>query len=263
MNKKIKDYLGIAGIGTLITLAILFIVATYATYTIAQGINPAQYRNFSVSAEGKVSTVPDVAQFSFSVITEGGVDAESLQSENSKKSNKILAILKKGGVKEKNIKTSNYSITPRYTRYSCNNKLKSTTGACPPSVVTGYTISQSISVKIYNFENIGSILSKITSSGVNRISGPYFKIDDQGKAIASAREKAIKKAKNNAQQLADSGGFKLGKLISIQDSGNYRRNVVNNTESFSIKQINKENTPTIKPGTQDIKVSVTLIFQIK
>jgi len=64
MNEKIKNYLGIAGTTTLVMLTILLIVGTYATYTLSRGIDPSQYRSFSVSAEGEVKTTPDVAQFS-------------------------------------------------------------------------------------------------------------------------------------------------------------------------------------------------------
>ncbi len=102
MSEKIKNYLGLAGVAALVAFA-LSAVAFVSTYS--RSIEPSSFRSFSVSGEGEVVAVPDVAQFTFSVITQGGTDIPALQKENTNTANAIIDFLKENGVEEKDIKT--------------------------------------------------------------------------------------------------------------------------------------------------------------
>jgi uncharacterized protein YggE len=260
MNEKIKNYLGVAGIFALIALTLLLAAGIYTTYVLSKNSSPVENRSFSVSAEGKIKTTPDVAKFGFSVITEGGTNIKKLQDENSKKINDIISLIKKQGVLDKDIQTTNYNITPRYLNYGCN--VQDVVAPCPPSEIAGYTVRSSVSVNVRKFEALGSILAGVADKGVNIISGPNFTIDKPDKQHAEARANAIKKAHTKAREMASAGGFKLGKLLSIQEqtAGNYRYEPL----AISSVQLNsKEISPTIEPGSQDVKVGVTLRYEIK
>ena len=82
MSESIKNYLGIA-------VAAILLVFAYAAISYvnsySQSIEPSAFRSFTVSGEGKITAIPDVAQFNFSVITEGGKDIAKLQKENTEK----------------------------------------------------------------------------------------------------------------------------------------------------------------------------------
>ncbi len=256
MNEKIKNALGLSIIATLIMIIVVLVVIAYA---INQTVDPSANRTFSVSAEGEVKTAPDIANFSFSVITEGGKNVEKLQKENTEKMNSIIDAVKMLGVNDDDIKTTNYSMSPRYTQYYRCEK-----APCPPKEIIGYTITQNVTVKVRDFAIIGALLSDITKAGANNISGPNFTIEDLTEAQNDAREEAIKKAKEKAKQMAKAGGFRLGKLISINEVGRYypmygRTMVAENVE-FGKGGIE---APVIKPGLEDVKVNISLTFEIK
>ncbi len=254
MNEKIKNALGISIITTLIVIIVSIIVVVY---TFTQVVDPSSNRNFSVSGKGEINTIPDVATLSFSIITEGGINIEKLQKENSEKMNKILEKAKQRGVDKKDIKTTNYQVTPRYSYSRCNFG-----ETCPPSKITGYTVRQSISLKIRNFDIIGTLLTDAASVGINSVSGPYFKVENEENAKNDAREKAIARAKEKAEAMAKAGGFRLGRLISIREGGNYSPEPylrAGGAESISIQKT----TPTIEPGSQDVTVNITLTYEIK
>jgi len=259
MNEHIKNYLGIAGTAALAMLTILLVVGVYATYTITQSVDPAQYRTFTVSAEGEIQSTPDIAEFSFSVITEGGTDVAKLQEENTTKANDMVALVKEAGVEDKDIKTSNYSVTPRYQYYRCNNG-----DVCPPSEIVGYTVSQTVSVKVRNFETIGTMLAGVAEKGANSIYGPSFSLDDPEEARAEARAEAIEKAKKKAEELAKAGGFRIGKLLSIDEGGGYYPTQYR-ADSMAVEAYGIDGAvePKIEPGSQDVSVTVTLRYQIK
>src|SRR3989344_8350158 len=95
MDQKIKNWLGWTMI--LVMLVVGFSFAKWVKYY-SKSIDPSSVRSFSVSAEGEAISIPDVAQFTFSVINEGGLNVTSLQESNINKTNQIIDFLKSEGV---------------------------------------------------------------------------------------------------------------------------------------------------------------------
>ena len=79
----------------IVAMVILAVSTLVFANIYSKSIEPDSYRSFSVSGEGKIVAIPDVAQFSFSVITEGGKDIASLQQENTQKANRAIAFAEK------------------------------------------------------------------------------------------------------------------------------------------------------------------------
>jgi len=253
---KPKIYLGAA-----LVVAVFLFAFGYLCYVniYSKSIQPSSYRSFSVLGEGKITAIPDIAQFTFSVITEGGKNIATSQKDNTDKTNKAIDFLKAQGVEAKDIKTLNYSLDPRYLTYSCNHP-ESSVAPCPPSEIVGYTITQTVSVKIRDFTKIGDILSGIITNGANSVSSLSFSIDDPTVLENQAREKAISQARNNAELVAKAGGFKVGRLISIEEGYTpyyaYGMGGVKAESSLSP-------APTIEPGSQEVTVNITLRYEIK
>jgi len=251
MDQKIKNYLGIAIIGTLIVGAyeIVSFVRSYAAYRVP---------SFSISAEGKAVAIPDIAQFSFSVITQGGVNLQNTQNENTNTANAALSFVKSKGVDAKDITTQGYSVEPRYQYYNCDRD----NITCPPYEITGYTITQSILVKVRDFDIIGDLLSGVVANGANTVSQLSFTIENPVELENQAREKAIAKAKDKAKSIAKAGGFRLGKLLSINEGFYYPGHL------FSTMEEEKEGasptpSPTIEPGSYNITINVSLTYEIR
>ncbi|MDX1608040.1 MAG: SIMPL domain-containing protein [Candidatus Spechtbacterales bacterium] len=259
MNNTIKNALGIAGV-------LLMSVAVIALLGITKSVKKSvdqQTPSFSVSGEGEVVAVPDVAEFSFSVITEGDDDLAELQEENTEKVNSAIEYVKENGVEDKDIKTSSYNVNPRYTYFPCVRQ--SNGDSCPPPEISGYSISQNVSIKVRDLDNTGTLLGGVVENGANSVSQLRFTIDDPEGLKAEAREKAFERAKEKAKSLADAGDFKLGRLLSVNESSSgvpmpypmYDRGVGfgGATEQAS--------APDVEPGSQDVKVTVTLQYEIK
>lgn len=248
-----------AGLFGIITIAALAYAAASYVHTYARSVNPASFRSFSVSAQGKAVVVPDIAQFSFSVITEGGKAVGALQKENSEKMNRINAFLKAESVGEKDIKTTHYAIDPRYQYYNCSEK----GGVCPPPDIVGYTISQSVQVKVRDFTKIGGILTGAVANGANSVSQLMFTIDDPVKPENEARAEAVQKAREKAAGLARAGGFSLGKLLSIEESSPSFPGQFPMLSDAKYGRGGEAGGPSIEPGSQDVSVSVSLRYEMK
>jgi uncharacterized protein YggE len=258
--EKTKQYLYVA-----IIVALLVGAYSVWSYTSSYGesIQPSSFRSFSVSGDGKVVAVPDVAQFSFSVVTEGGKDVGSLQNQNTVSVNKAIDFVKSQGVDAKDIKTQGYNISPRYQYYSCTNP-ESSVRPCPPAEIVGYTISQDVRVKIRDFTKIGSILGGVVEAGANTVSQLQFTIDDPDAAKSEARAEAIEKAKAKAKEIAKAGGFGIGRLLEIYESSGAQPYYAYGMggADMAVKSAAAP-APSIEPGSQDVTVTVTLRYEIR
>jgi uncharacterized protein YggE len=258
MNEQIKNSLGIA---IILSLAVIALSGIWGVRAYSRSIQPSSFRSFTVSGEGKVIAVPDLANFSFSVLTEGGKNLSDLQKQNTEKINKIIDFLKQKGIDKKDIETQGYNLEPRYQYVSCR-----ADSVCPPPEIVGYTIRQTVGVKVRKFDDAGSILSGTVDRGANSVSQLSFTIDDQTKLQDEAREQAVAKAKEKADGLAKAGGFKLGRLMTIEESpinpmpmynyGYARKEMMGATESTA------NPAPVIEQGSQEVKVSVSLRYEI-
>ncbi len=257
--EKIKNYLNIA---IIIVLFIFAFSAMSYVNSYSKSIQPSSFRSFSASGEGKITAIPDIAQFTFSVITEGGKGIVELQKENTGKVNKIISFIKSSGVKDKDVKTQNYNLDPRYQYYSCPVKQDSVE-PCPPAEIVGYTITQTVSVKIRNFEKIGDIMTGVVQNGANSVSQLSFAIDDPSFIQDKAREEAIGKAKARTELIARAGGFNVGKLLSIDENNYpvpvYGYGIGGGMEKSAVLSV----SPQIEPGSQEITVNVVLRYEIE
>lgn len=216
-------------------------------------------KTFSVDGEAKMETATDIATFTASVVTEGGKDVANIQKQNTEKMNTINVFLGEQGVEKKDLQTSQYTLNPRYSYADCSGG-----GVCPPPMISGYTLTQSLSVKVRNFGSLGDILSGIVSKGANTVSGVSFTVDDDTDAKQVARTEAIAKAKQKAIEIARAGNFRVGKLVSLyEDSGTNP-----DTTNFSglgggpQAEMKAVVAPVIEPGTQSGKVHVNLTYEI-
>lgn len=214
-------------------------------------------KTFSVEGVGEIDSVPDVASFSVSVITEGGRNVADAQRMNTEKMNRINAYVKEQGIEAKDLKTSQYNVSPRYDYPPCKD------GVCPRPAISGYSISQSLDVKVRETEKLGDLLSGVVENGGNSVSDIRFVVDDEDAAKAEARDEAIDKAKKKAKAMAKAGGFRIGKVVSIYESSSspmpmdaYGRG------GMEMSDMKAMAAPTIEPGTQTSQVQVSVTYEI-
>lgn len=254
-------------------IAVLCIAGAALWYVQAYSRNtePTSFRNFFVSGDGKSLAIPDIAKFTASVITEGGKDVASSQQKNTDKVNGVIAFVKESGIEAKDIATQNYSVNPRYQYFDCSQPIvtpqaSSAPQPCPPPEIVGYTIEQTIAVKIREnkFGKIGDLLSGVVTKGANSVSQLSFEVDDPTVIQDEARAKAIEKAKNKAEGMARAGGFSLGRLLSIEEGSSPQPYY--GGQYFSAPAATaamKAAPPTIEPGSQEVTATVTLKYEIK
>jgi uncharacterized protein YggE len=169
------------------------------------------YPRILVTGQGSVDIAPDMAMLVLTVTREAETARQALDANSSAMSD-VLAAMKAEGIKARDLQTSGFSIQPKYF-YS---QQKSSGTREPPSIV-GYTVRNSLNVRVRDIGILGQILDKSVTLGVNEGGNISFTNDDPSAAITKARIMAVKDATSRAQTLAEAAGVKVGKLLEISE----------------------------------------------
>lgn len=229
------------------------------------GRDPASPSVINVAGMGEVFVKPDIAELSFSVVKEAKTVSEA-QKASAEKINEIMAYLKEAGVDEKDIKTENYYLNPKYEYQQRPRSMLCLNGYCPPlegmQVLVGYEVSQTILVKIRKIDDAGKILVAVGDKGATSISGISFSVDQKDAVEADARAKAIQDAQMKAKVLAGSLGVKIVRIVSFSESGNmpmYSR--FDMAEGAMLKSA--DIAPSIPTGENKFTSNVNIVYEIQ
>ncbi|MDO8664635.1 MAG: SIMPL domain-containing protein [Candidatus Liptonbacteria bacterium] len=249
-NTQWKNYfwllLDILIIGIILNL-VFFVMPTIQKF----GDSMTSARTLTVTAEGKTTVSPDIAEVSFSVVSQGA-NPEKLSSANNDKMSAVIDNIKSNGVDEKNIKTTDYDLQPNYS-YDKN------TGR---SYIYGYTLTQTVLVKIRDLKKVATVIGGVTPLGVNQMGNVSFQVEDPEKFLGEARAEAFLKAKTKAEEIAKASGVKLGKIVGVAE---YQNSPMPYYKGAAIGMGGAEATsvPTIEPGTQELKLNVSVTYSLE
>lgn len=233
--------------------AILLAGAAIAPAAAAQQANITQTitgTRLDISATGEVSRVPDVGVITAGVVSRSATATGALQDSASRMS-QVLAALKKAGVADRDVQTSNVSLNPEY-RYPQDQA---------PQLV-GYTASNSVTVRFRDIRNSGKILDALVREGANQINGPDLVVDKPEAALDEARAKAIAIGRARADLYARSLGMRVARVVSVSESVSYpapppmpmyaRAEVISGTLATKVV-----------PGEQKLQVNLSMVFELQ
>ncbi len=211
----------------------------------------------SLSAEGRSNKTPDLAVFSAGVSNQGKTAGEAL-SANSADMNKVIAALKKAGIADRDIQTSNLNLNPIYQPQ--RPMPDGTVEPAQPKII-GYQVYNTVNVRQRNLAQFGRVLDTLVAAGANQINGPSFQMDDPDAATDEARTQAMKKARARANLYASAAGLKVLRMLTISESGGYMpQPQVMYTRAAMADGMEKA-TP-VAAGEVSLTSTVTVLFEL-
>lgn len=201
----------------------------------------------TVNGVGNVSMSPDTAAITLGV----NIFAKTLkeaQAQATTQMNAVIAALKKAGIADKDIQTSNYSVSVNQN-YGNNGV---------PGEIVGYTVNNQVTVIVRDLPTLGSILDQAVTAGANAIWGISFYVNDTTAAAKQARTLAVQDAQQRAQELATAAGGTLGKIIAITEVGSPSPAAVDYAGG---KGAGGSSVP-IQIGTTLVTVSVSITYEL-
>jgi uncharacterized protein len=201
-----------------------------------------------VSATGEVTRVPDVAIITAGVVTRSPTATGAIQDAANRMS-QVLGALKRAGVADRDIQTSNVSLNPEY-RYPENQA---------PQLV-GYTATNTVTVRFRDIRSSGKILDALVAEGANQINGPNLTVDRPEAALDEARAKAIAIGRARAELYARSLGMRVVRIVSVNETGGSYP-----PPPIPVMMQARAAAPMtkIEPGEQKLEASVAMTFELQ
>jgi len=233
-----------------VTILIVFFLYTKFAGPIpfsVQSIQTTKTNLFSATGTGKATGIPDTALLSIGV-TKTALTVADAQNQTNTASNKIIQDLKNLGIAEKNIQTTDYSVSPKYDYNGGEQN------------ITGYTVTQTLQVEITPIDIANKAIDAATADGANLIGSINFTFNEKTKKDLEnkARTEAVKMAKEKAESLAKATGIRLGKIVDVQESGNFEpRYLMMDAQSGESKTANTQ----LQPGENSITTAITLSYE--
>ena len=218
----------------------------------AEITNQPYARTITVSADGKVTSAPDIATINLSVVSDGKTVKSVTQDANEKMA-KIVAAVKAQGVESKDVVTSSYDLGPQYDYTDYNN---------PPKFL-GYRLTQTLTVKIRDLNKVDDVLDQSVTSGANQVGQLVFDIDDASIIKKDARKEAFQKAKDKAQEMADDAGVKLGRVVTFSEGSDYQPIPYANFAMDSKAMAPQAEGSTVEAGSKELTVNVSVTYEIE
>jgi len=206
----------------------------------------------NVGATTKVAGTPDTLRLDASVVATAPSVSAALASAN-RSASAVQNSLLDNGVQKKDLQTSGLSIQPEYDY---------TNNAAPR--LKGYQVSESISAKLRNLGKAGDAIGKAVVAGGKaiRVNGISLDLEDTGALVSSARDQAFANAKAKAEQYAKAAGRSLGDVVSIAEDVTTPTPIAMPYAAAGALALDKSSVP-IQPGSQDVSVSVTVLFAMR
>jgi len=163
--------------------------------------------------------------------------------------------LRGSGIAERDIQTSNLSISPVYaSRSRSGNTLED---QVPP--IIGYRANNQVIVKQRKLDDFGKVIDTLVSAGANQVSGPNFQVEDTDGALDEARREAVADARKRAQLYAKAAGLRVRRILSISESGGYSPRPQPMMARIAMDQA--ESTP-VSAGEVNLQVNVSVQFEL-
>ncbi len=192
------------------SLIVLTVVAVVALLLSACGPTAQQQRTLSVSGTGQALLSPDIAYIYVGAHTENASAANAV-AENNTQTQKIIDALKKAGIAEKDIRTTNFSIYPQ-------DKFDPQTNT--PTGQKTYVVDNTVYVTVRKLDQLGDLLDTVVKAGANTVNSVQFDVVNKADALKQARADAVKDADAQAKELAGAAGLTLGPIQSINFQDN-------------------------------------------
>ncbi len=194
-----------------------------------------------------VDTKPDIATFSTGVQTMAPTATEAVRANNAQMAS-VVARLKKLGIAERDIQTTQISLNQQFDYRDGQQIFK------------GYQASNMVTSKLRDLEKLGAFLDALAVDGATSFNGPTFSIDDDSAFRAAARDKVWATAMNRAQNLARKAGYNDVRVLRVEETdsqgGGYPRPMVMRAMDASEKS-----TP-IAPGELSVAATLSFTFEM-
>ena len=203
--------------------------------------------SITVVGAGTASARPDTAEVSTGVVTQAPTAAQALAANNAAM-DKVLKAVAALGIADKDVQTTNVSVTPL--------RRQGRPEAQPPEI-TGYEASNQVRVKVRDLRALGRLLDTLVAQGANSLGGISFSVDDPAPVLDQARTKAMADARRKAEVYAQAAGLRLGVVLSSREATGGVPRFGGEMPRMAMSAV------PVAPGEQEFQASITVTYELR
>jgi hypothetical protein len=192
--------------------------------------------SITVSGTGSVAVVPDRAELSFGVESQGATAKAALAANGAEMRKVIDAVKAAGGT---DVRTQSVSLSPRYDERN---------------VVQSFVAVNTVTART-TAAKAGPLIDAAVAAGANQVYGPSLSAADQATQYRQALRAAVADARASAQALADAANLSLGRVTAVVEGGGSMPGPL----AVADKAMESGSTP-IEAGTQRVTATVSVTF---
>jgi uncharacterized protein YggE len=232
------------------TLVIAAVLLSATPLAAQDAASPARRPTLTVGGEGIVTAAPDLANFSTGVVSAAKTAREALDA-NTKSVADVITAVKAAGVEARDISTSGFSVQPQYVNVKRD-------GTEAPRIA-GYEVRNTVTVRLRDLTKLGGLLDDVVTKGANQIGGIAFDLAEPSKLEEQARVTAVKDARRQAEIMAEAGGVRLVRVISIAEDGAGPPM----PRMMAAPQMAKRDSVPMEAGETEVRARVTIVYEIE
>ncbi|MEI8185147.1 MAG: SIMPL domain-containing protein [Chlorobiaceae bacterium] len=221
-------------------ICLLFFVESHALSLVGY----AEESQVVVSATGRVSVKPDMAEFD--VVVKSDADtAERAVSETAAKFRTVQNMLRTAGISKEDASSVSYTVSPRLEWDQSLGK----------SLLKGYTARHTIKVTVRILEKIGRAIDAVVRGGADEVQTVNFSSSNFDSLRQKALADAVENARREAGIMARAAGGRIGQLIEVSINEPSIR-VRTHMAGVAMKAAPSSAPTEIAPAEQDIAVTI-------
>lgn len=236
-------------------LSLALAMTAAAPAALAQSAAPAADTMFrattlNLSAYGETKIAPDMATITLGVMTEGKTAGEAMQA-NATRMAAVMATLKKAGIADKDVQTSNLNLNPQY-KYQENQ----------PPLLIGYQVSNNVTVTVNDLKKLGPAVDATVTAGANQVNGISFGLKEPTAAENAAREAAVKALAAKADLYAKATGHRISRLVSLSEGGGYTPSPPPMPVAMYARAEMKDAGTSVSGGELNVRIDISGLYEL-
>ncbi len=195
-----------------------------------------------------VETKPDIATFSTGVQTMAPTASEAVRQNNVQMAS-VVARLKKLGIADKDIQTTQISLNQQFDYRDGQQVFK------------GFQASNMVNAKLRDLKKLGAFLDALAVDGATSFNGPTFGIDDDSTFREAARDKVWATAMARAKSMARKAGYTDVLVLRVEETDNQGGGYQPMPMIARAMDASEKSTP-IAPGELSVGSTISFTFEM-
>lgn len=208
----------------------------------------AEPRSITVTGEGVVYTVPDMAVLTLEVSEEAKEAGVALESVTAR-AQTVFARLEAMEIAARDMQTGTVSLNPLWSRPRDNDS---------PPQIRGYRAATQVTIRLRDLGLLKTVFGAVVEDGANGFGGLRFAVQEPAPLRDAARKAAVADAKARAALYAEAAGVSLGPVVRISESS---AGVPQPMMMARAEMVADAGMP-VAAGEMEFSASVTMVFAI-